>query len=32
MKICLDEYYACDHEKLIACADISFADYNELTN
>lgn len=29
---CLDEYYACDHEKLIACADISFADYDELTN
>ena len=29
---CLDEYYACDHEKLIACADMSFADYDELTN
>jgi HAD superfamily hydrolase (TIGR01509 family) len=27
---CLDEYYACDHEKMIATADISFKDYSEL--
>jgi HAD superfamily hydrolase (TIGR01509 family) len=27
---CLDEYYACDREKIIAVSDLSFADYGEI--
>jgi len=28
---CLDEYYACDHERIKAAADISFRSYAELS-
>jgi HAD superfamily hydrolase (TIGR01509 family) len=27
---CLDEYYACDHDKMAEIADLCFADYEEL--